>query len=293
MLEVREGEVGRTHVQTYSRQGPVVHVTPQGQPLYGPPIYFQQPVTVQVPMLIGTTHEGTTSNFPMPTAADGSPLNPSARAAAVAAWTAPSRACVWCRERAGDEAAEAVLEAQRRAALAAAAAREREAAAEAARRAEAERQELAAHSDRFEAHRARHGPEQPIHRQIRQLQNVLSRPSVTEPSWLLSFARGHEWLFNRAPAWLPSGLLLGGAFGGYALGQAWGAGAALLLLFAVPVLLVGGTVALERRVRENQLERSSSQAMARREAERQIAALEGKLGCGDRSCTRCGRAARP
>lgn len=190
LLEARSDTEETTRWQTYMQPGAIVHVTPQGQPFFGPSTPVQHPVTVRVPILRATTADGRLSTFAMPSTPDGAPLRGAALEAAVRAWASPRKTCLWCRETAAQLAALAVLERERQAAserAAETAATERKAAAE---RTKAEKRRSSEHAELLRRVREEFGPAQPLITELAEVQRSLANREPSTGWWNL-------WL----PAW--------------------------------------------------------------------------------------------
>lgn len=126
LLDAREGHVRREHVEHFTVRGPLLDVArvPRPQPwapffveehpIYGPSEHRTRTVSVQVPVLLATTHDSQSTEFPIPHARSGAELSEAARRTVVEAWTAPGVRCTSCRDTAGDRAARAVLAAEAR-----------------------------------------------------------------------------------------------------------------------------------------------------------------------------------
>ena len=292
LLEVTAGQVGHTYMETHMEPGPIVHVTPQGQPIHSPPwIPVQIPVTVQVPVLSATTHRGTVTNYPYPGEIDGRSLSERATRAAAAQWTGPKRVCVWCRESAARDAAAATTETERLEAEEEARRQARRQAEEREARRLREEQRRVEHAELVARRRREYGPDQAIRTRIAALRKVeANRPR--------RIGRGPlERFFEALPDWLA----LVFPFVPFGLGWWWGSTMVeqpaeggvpfltplpLALGIAATLLVFGpSTIAvLWQKVDDPRRERRAGAARAERRR------LEGQLGCGRAGCELCGSA---
>ncbi|WP_217924675.1 hypothetical protein [Miltoncostaea oceani] len=278
LLSVEVGEVGHTYTQTHMVPGPVIGFAPTGQPIHSPPfVPVHVPVTVQVPVLMATTHNGLSSNYPYP-----SGPSPRVIEAEVESWTKPVRTCVWCRERAAASAGEAAKEIDAREAR-----EEAERAALKVRRrrqaeADLERTSREQHLIRLRKARETHGPEEPIERAI-----------AADKAKLAKKIEESVGGFSDDALFRLSLLLIGAAaFGGWTLGMrvsgvdtSAGEDSFLPLIFAGcgAVLAVALVLALSAMGKASKQKRARDIASLRES----ISVAESKIGCGDADCRRC------
>lgn len=118
LLEVKEGSIGQPHRETFMVRGPLLGIHQQAipgmmpieTPVFGPDEVRTRAVTVQVPVLLGTTHDAQSANFPIPAALGTPSFSDEGRRASVKAWTAPRNQCIRCREQAGERAAHQAMQ---------------------------------------------------------------------------------------------------------------------------------------------------------------------------------------
>lgn len=209
LLEVKEGSVGQQHTETFWVQGPLLGVrripaslhgmpgTIVEHPIYGPSEPRTRTVTVQVSVLLGTTHDAQSANLPLPAALASPAFSDAGRRAAIEAWTAPRNQCIRCREQAGERAARQAMavedrrrqerereQHEREAEEARRRAEERQ--AEERRRAEEEGARQQAHATAVQENRERFGSDGALRRRFGRACAAASAPSVPRVLGLLT-----------------------------------------------------------------------------------------------------------
>ena len=124
LRKVKERSVSKQRTESFWAQGPLIDVAfghggvPGGPrwdiPIYGPDELRTRQVTVRTPVLDVTTHDGQSTDLPLPEALGEPKFSDRGQQAAIDAWKAPGDRCVRCREESGELAGRRAMDTEER-----------------------------------------------------------------------------------------------------------------------------------------------------------------------------------